>query len=225
MRNAACFGLLALILSLPMAAQAQQAQTAEGAQRFLALQVKNGNAQAWFVDAQGRTNPVPGVASDSLVYYLSILEGALSNKSNEKVERTTEKQFKPFAVTEIDSVGADGKPNACLTRISKWAVGDQLVEVKQWSSTVEGVLQDITVEHTETSTYKLPPELASPQWIDWRNVRLNRVLNGTQMIASFKGKNFTANLSFTGETELVDRIEYAMRFLKLSCDDAAATGF
>jgi hypothetical protein len=45
------------------------------------------------------------------------------------------------------------------------------------------------------------------------------------MTASFKEKNYTAHLSFTGETELVDRVEYAMKFLKLSCDDTTATGF
>ncbi|MDR7332377.1 hypothetical protein [Roseateles asaccharophilus] len=45
------------------------------------------------------------------------------------------------------------------------------------------------------------------------------------MAASFKGKAFTAHLAFSGETELIDRVEYAMRFLKMSCDDSAATGF
>jgi hypothetical protein len=224
MKTLKALGIIAAALA-SITAHAQQTQTAEGAQRFLALLVKNGNAQAWFVDAQGRTNPVPGLASDSLVYFRSVLDGMLSSKSNEKAERITEKQLKPFAVTEIDISGANGKPNACLTRISKWEVGDQLVEVKQWWSKEEGFLTDIPVQHTETSTYKLPPELATPHWIDWRNVTLNRVQNGTQMTASSKGKNFTANLSFAGETELVDRIEYAMKFLKLSCDDAAATGF
>ena len=45
------------------------------------------------------------------------------------------------------------------------------------------------------------------------------------MTASFKEKSFWTHLAFSGEAELVDRVEYAMKFLKLSCDDTTATGF
>jgi hypothetical protein len=32
-------------------------------------------------------------------------------------------------------------------------------------------------------------------------------------------------MAFTGDAELIDRVEYAMKFLKMSCDEGAATGF
>jgi len=210
--------LLAITLA-PLATQAQQAQTAEGAQRFLAALVKKGNAQAWFVDGQGRTNYVRGKAVKTSTHI-----GVISN-DEEKSERTVEKQLPPFTVTEIDSQGTNGKPDACMTRITQWAPSAPLVEANSWQTTDEGFLIDTPILHAETSTYELSPELSSPHWIDWRNVKLARTLNGAQMTASFKEKNFTANLAFSGETELVDRIEYAMKFLKLSCDDTAATGF
>ena len=201
-------------------AQAQQAaQTAEGAQRFLSTLVKKGNGYTWFVDAQGRTNHVRGKATKKTTHV-----GVLGN-DEEKSEWLIEKQLTAFSLTQIDTEGADGKPDACMTRIAKWDVREPLSENKSWQTTDEGILIDTPILHVENSAYELSPELASPHWIDWRNVKLSRSTNGGQMTASFKEKNYTAHLSFTGETDLVDRVEYAMKFLKLSCDDTTSTGF
>jgi hypothetical protein len=218
MRWMAKLGVLALACA-SLSAQAQAAQTAEGAQRFLAALVKKGNAQAWFVDAQGRTNYVRGKAVRTRT------EIGLLGADKQQSETAIEKQLSAFGVSEVDSQGADGKPDACLTRIAKWQVREQLVESRSWNTTDEGILVDTPILHSESSTYELPQELSSPHWIDWRNVKIARSTNGAQMTASFKGKNYTANLAFTGETELVDRVEYAMKFLKMSCDDTTATGF
>jgi len=204
---------------VPLMAHAQQAQTAEGAQRFLAAVVKKGNVTTWFVDAQGRTNHVRGKASKTTTYV-----GLISN-DEEKSERVVEKQLPAFAVTEIDTLAASGKTDACLTRISKWEFGAPLTENRTWTTTNEGILVDMPIVHVENSTYEPAPELNSPHWIDWRNVKLSRSTNGAQMTASFKEKSFWTHLAFSGEAELVDRVEYAMKFLKLSCDDTTATGF
>lgn len=200
-------------------AQAQQGQTAEGAQKFLSALVKKGNAHTWFIDAQGRTNHVRGKATTTVTRI------ELLGPEESRSERAIEKQLAAFTVAEVDSQGPDGKPNACLTRIAKWEARDPLVENRNWQSVDEGMLIDTTILHAESSTYELPPELLTPHWIDWRNVKIARSTNGAQMTASYKGKTYTAHLAFTGETELVDRVEYAMKFLKMSCDDTAATGF
>ncbi|HEY8880473.1 MAG TPA: hypothetical protein VIN03_23085 [Roseateles sp.] len=197
----------------------QSGQTAEGAQRFLSTLVKKGNGYAWFVDAQARTNYVRGKAQRTTTHV-----GVLGN-DEEKTERAIEKQLGAFAVTAIDTQAADGRPDACMTRIAKWEPKEALSESKNWQTTDEGILIDTPILHVETSTYELSPELLAPHWIDWRNVKLARSTNGAQMTASFKERNLTAHLSFTGETELMDRVEYAMKFLKMSCDDTTATGF
>ena len=217
-RSIATLGALACALSAA-SAQAPQGQTAEGAQRFLSALVKKGSAHTWFVDAQGRTNHVRGKATRTTT------EVGILGTEETKSERVVEKQLAPFGVAEVDSQGPDGTPDACLTRIAKWAAREPLVESRSWNTTDEGILIDTPIVHAETSTYELSPELLAPQWIDWRNVKIARSANGAQMTASFKGKTFTAHLAFTGETELVDRVEYAMKFLKMSCDDTAATGF
>jgi hypothetical protein len=220
MRRTASYGLLALILSTPMVAQAQQAQTAEGAQKFLAAWVKKGAAQTWFVDAQGRTNYVRGTATTTTTRI------ELLGPEESKSVKAVEKQLTPFLVTEIDSERPDGKKDACLTRIAKWEVRDQLLETRSWNTVDEGILVDTPILNSETSSYEPAPELIAFHWIDWRNVKLNRSTNGAQVTASYKEKNFIANLAFMpGEPELADRIEYAMKFLKMSCDDTAATGF
>lgn len=217
-RWTAALGALACALAAA-GAQAQQGQTAEGAQRFLAALVKKGNAHAWFVDGQGRTNYVRGKATATATRV------ELLGPEQSKSERVIEKQLAAFTVTEVDSQSADGRTDACRTRITKWEVRDQLTESRNWQSVDEGILIDTTIVHAETSTYELSPELAAPHWIDWRNVKIGRSTNGAQMTVSFKEKNYTANLAFTGETDLIDRVEFAMKFLKLSCDDTTATGF
>ncbi|WP_457424607.1 hypothetical protein [Roseateles sp. P5_E7] len=220
MRRIAHLVMLACAVS-PLMAQAQQAaQTAEGAQRFLAALVKKGAAQAWFVDAQGRTNHVRGKATRTTTHI-----GILGSEET-KSERAVEKPLAPFVVTEIDSETASGQKDACLTRITKWEVRDQLTETRGWQETDSGILIDTPILHSEIILYELSPELAAAHRIDWRNVKLSRSTNGAQITASFKEKNFLANLAFVpGEPELADRIEYAMKFLKLSCDDTTATGF
>lgn len=204
-----------------LGAQAQQAaQTAEGAQKFLSALARKGNAYTWFVDAAGRTNYVRGKSVETVTHI-----GVIMGNEERKYEKVIEKQLSSFLVQELDTQGPDGKSDACMTRIAKWQLRETLVDSRSWQTTDEGILIDTPILHAETSTYELPPELAAPRWIDWRNVKIARTTNGAQMTASFKEKTFTAHLAFTGETELVDRVEYAMKFLKLSCDDTTSTGF
>lgn len=203
----------------PSAAKPPSGQTAEGAQRFFSALVKKGNAQAWFVDGQGRTNHVRGKAVRETTHV-----GIVSD-NEEKSERLVEKQLAAFPVTAVDSQGPAGQQDACLTRIAKWDVREPLTESRNWNDVDSGFLVDTAIVHKEKTSYELPPELAAPHWIDWRNVKLVRATNGSAMTASFKEKNFIAHLAFTGEVELVDRVEYAMKFLKMACDDTAATGF
>lgn len=204
----------------PAQPKTQQSQTAEGAQKFLATLVRKGGATAWFIDAQGRTNYVLGKARKTTTHV-----GALFGDDKKESDSRVEKQLGAFNLTEIDIQGPDGKPDACMTQLTKWSPSEQLTETQNWQTTDEGILIDTPILHEQTSTYQLSPELLGPHWIDWRNVKLARTPQGTQMIASFKEKNYTAHLSFGGESALIDRVEYAMKFLKLSCDDTATTGF
>ncbi|RZL28566.1 MAG: hypothetical protein EOP35_25985 [Rubrivivax sp.] len=171
------------------------------------------------MDGQGRTNYVRGKAVETITEV-----GLISEDKHERAS-AVEKQLGAFVVSEVDIQGPEGKPDACMTRVAKWQPREPLVETRNWQSTDEGILIDTTNLHVQTVTLELSAELASPQWIDWRNVKIARAVNGGQMTASFANGKQTLHFAFSGESELIDRVEYAMKFLKMSCDDTAATGF
>ncbi|WP_457424609.1 hypothetical protein [Roseateles sp. P5_E7] len=222
MRWIATLSVLGCTLCATLAEAQQPTQTADGAQKFLATLVAKGNATTWFVDAQNRRNYVRNMAKVTTVEFAAVF-------FDDPVEwqKPIEKQLLPFTLSEIDTLGPKEKPDACMTRLAKWRVNEkeQMVETQTWRTTKPGFLKDQLYEHRLSGTYEPSPELLAPHWIDWRNVTLTRTPEGTQMTASFKGKDLTANLAFSGETELIDRVEYAMKFLKMSCDDSTATGF
>jgi hypothetical protein len=208
----------------PAPVQAQAAapaatQTAEGAQKFLAALVKKGNAHTWFVDDQGRTNHVRGKAVTTRT------DVGVLGSTERKTEKAIDKQLAVFSALEADSLAPDGKGDACMTRIARWETRETLSDTRTWQQTDEGFLIDTPILFSEISTYEIGKELQAPHWIDWRNVKIVRSTKGAQMTASFKGRNFVVHLAFVGESELVDRVEYAMKFLKMSCDDTASTGF
>lgn len=222
LRWMATLSALGGMLCSPPALAQPPAQTAEGAQKFLATLVAKGRATAWFIDAQNRRNYVRNLAKVTTVEFAAVF-------FDDPVEwqKPIEKQLLPFTLREVDTLSPQGKPDACMTRLAQWSVNanEQLVETQTWQTTKPGLLKDRLYEHRLTGTYEPSPELMAPHWIDWRNVALARTPEGTQMTASFKDRDVTAHLAFTGEAELIDRVEYAMKFLKMSCDDGAATGF
>jgi hypothetical protein len=222
MRSIATLSVLGCTLWAAPAEAQQPSQTADGAQQFLATTVAKGNATVWFIDGQNRRNHVRTMAKVTTVEFAAVF-------FDDPVEwqKPIEKQLLPFTLSEIDTLGPKGKPDACMTRLAKWRVNanEQLVETQTWRTTKPGLLKDRLYEHRLTGTHQPSPELLTPHWIDWRNVHLARTPEGTQVTASFKEKDVTAHLAFTGDMELIDRVEYAMKFLKLSCDNSTATGF
>ena len=59
-----------------------------------------------------------------------------------------------------------------------------------------------------------------------------KILDGVKILAdsvtvTSKGQSFTkVHLTYAaGDLDLADRIEFAMKFLKMSCDNSANTGF
>jgi hypothetical protein len=218
---AAALGLLGCLHS-PLIHAQQLSQTAEGAQKFLATLVAKGHATAWFIDAQNRRNYVRSMAKVTTVEFAAVFFDA-----PKEWQKPIEKQLSPFTLGEIDMLGPKEKPDACMTRLVKWRLNadEQMAESQTWRTTKPGFLKDRLYEHRLTGTYEPSPELLGPHWIDWRNVKLARTPAGTQMTVSSKDKDLTAHMAFTGDAELIDRVEYAMKFLKMSCDEGAATGF
>lgn len=211
-------------VALPVVA-AQNRDTAAGAQRFLADMARKIATQVQFVDAEGRTNYVTGKYSGD------VKTSKISNIARTKEtfsqlpEQVVNLQLADVRVATLDAVDAEGRPNECATRITELTAPD-------YNVTKSDVRQDnkafsYTMTYTnEQWQYEPLTKFTSPaQVIDWRYVRVSRSPESHITVTS-RGQAFTKiHLTFVpGNLDLADRIEYAMRFLIESCNEAVDTG-
>ncbi|MCR6628460.1 MAG: hypothetical protein NVV67_20135 [Pseudoxanthomonas sp.] len=214
--------LVATILSLVSTnAGAQGTQTAEGAQTFLATMAKRGFARATFLDTLGRPNYVAGT------HTVEISRIKLSIKE-EKSTNAVEKSLGEFALTDLAYGDAQGTADACTTRIDGIQMPASAYEHSSTSWEEPGFMVSVTVMKNESWNYTEGfRKFAGPHFIDWRQAQVVRSNDGGRIDVRVKGQAFATNiLSFVpGDPELADRIEYAAKFLRMSCDEAAATGF
>lgn len=203
----------------------QPAPTAEGAQQFLAMQTKKVATQVRFVDSAGRTNYVTGKYTGDV----KTIKGGL-RKTKETIEalpeRAVDKQLTDVRVSALDAIDAYGRPNACATRVTEVVAPDY----NESKSNTADDTRSFSFKFTYTNefwTYEPLAKFMKPaQVIDWTNVKINRSPENYVTVTS-KGQSFaTIQLTyFPGDPDLADRIEYAMKFLAMSCDASAATGF
>lgn len=207
---------------LPLAAHAQGTQTAEGAQAFLASMAKRGFARATFIDALGRSNFVVGThkVKTQRIFGSSVKE---ENSSD-----AVEKSLGELTVTALGSGDAQGAADACTTRIDEVKSGNLFdTTSKSWEE--KKFLLPVIVLQNETWEYMdaFRANFNDPNFVDWRQAKVVRSNDGSRIDITAKGQKFATNtLSFVpGDSELADRIEYAAKFLRMSCDEVAETGF
>ena len=202
-------------------ATAQATQTAEGAQAFLRTMTERGHARLTLVDAQGRPNYIEGQ------HKVQITRVKLSAKEEESGNPVT-RILSPMQVTAIGPGDAHG-PDACTTQIEGVKPPADLFDVRSSSWEEPGFMISITVLKTESWDYTASfQRLQGVQYLDWRHATVTRSNDGGEIYiqarAAAPWKAIT--LSFhPAHQELSDRIEYAAKFLQMSCDEAAATGF
>jgi hypothetical protein len=189
------------------------------------MQLKKVATQVRFVDAAGRTNYVTGKLTGSV----KTIKGGI-RKTKETVEalpeRFVEKQLSDVRVAELNAIDTYGRANACTTRITQVVSPD-------YNETKSDVGDDtrafsFTLTYTDQQwTYEPLAKFMTPaQVIDWSSVRIHRSPEHYLTVTS-KGQAFpTIHLTFySSDPDLADRIEYAMKFLAMSCDAGAGTGF
>jgi hypothetical protein len=216
---------LALGLTLSLPAAAQDARTADGAQQFLAAMAKKVQTRVHFVDGAGRTNYVTGKYTGEVK---TIKGGIRKQKETIEVlpEKVIDKQVSEVRASLVEPIDAWGRSSACSTRITELTapVYDEVKADTQNDSRSFSW----TVTHTnEAWTYEPLTKFMSPaQVIDWSNATITRHADGS-VTGSSKGQGFASiHLTYVaGDPDLADRIEYAMKFLALSCDENAAARF
>jgi len=190
--------LTGVLLAWAMAFQpayAQPAQTAQGAQDFL---------RAFFDNRAdgGRWLEVPGV--------VSLMNGTPATLL--------------IVVTGMDNLDSDGVANPCITAIRGLDFSIILLESN-----------GIFYNRNDSAMPTFPGVYTMPQYLHWgkasivRRVGSSPTATSHTISASFRmngdaGPNAAFRLS-SADPDIADRLEYAMKFLKMSCDPTAGTGF
>ena len=211
-------------VSLPTVA-AQGAQSPEGAQQFLATMTKKVLTQVSFVDASGRTNYVTGKYTGQVK---TIKGGIFGTKETVAPlpEQAVEKQVADVRASVLEAIDAYGRPTACATRITE-VVAPTYDETRSDNDTDNHSFSFKFTYTDQQWKYEPLTKFMSPaQVIDWSNVKISRSPEGSISVTS-KGQSFAwLHLKYVaGDPDLADRIEYAMKFLAMSCDASASTGF
>jgi hypothetical protein len=213
---------VSVMLSFP--AVAQSMRTAEGAQQFLADMAKNAVTRVHFVDAAGRANYVTGIHTGEV----KTIKGGL-RKQTESVatlpERVVDKQLSDLRASVLEAIDAWGRPSLCTTRITE-------VTAPPYDDVKSDVANDTrsfswTVTHTnEAWKYEPLTKFTSPaEVIDWSSAKVSRNNDGSVTVTS-KGQLFpTIYLTYVAtDADWADRIEYAMKFLMMSCGENTSVG-
>lgn len=198
--------LLFAATSLSVAfASAAAEQTAEGAQKFLLAVAQSGKASAYVVEI------VPVVLTVSY--------------SDGRAPRAENAEYRYITAARRIAPGS----NPCITRAESVIV----------NVGYPNLVEDVVGTRAESVwSYRGPPgDIALDIDIDWGKAVIKRgawvygasgykypfyQADRAAVTVEYGGKAFEY---FSDEPEMLDRIEYAMKFLQASCDATADTGF
>lgn len=234
------FPFILACLLVTGSANAEQQQTAEGAQKFLASLKTRGAeiVNVNFVDGNGAPIPLQGTETLRSAWVrrsggVEVEEPAYKYTPDPLVRSITRPMQFLFGIVGLDAVNASGKPDACVTRIPRIYVSSQ--EKLEDHTVSEGVFPEKKLVGYKDSPirwytdWKLEDPLqkfAAPHYIDWRKAKVARTADGARILVTAPGPGYWTQLSFLAmDADLTDRIEYAAKFLQMSCDPTANTGF
>ncbi|PZU48015.1 MAG: hypothetical protein DI568_08635 [Sphingomonas sp.] len=129
-----------------------------------------------------------------------------------------------IGLEQIEHVDRTGAKNACTTQISK-------IRFDQTTLESGGAFYNVG----DSALPALPGVFAAPLYVDWGKTSVSRGI-GTNPTSTwhFVSARFTIDNAktvpvyfrlSTQDSALADRIEYAMKFLQMSCDVSAKDGF
>ena len=221
----AILAAVSTMAALPVVA-AQDKTTAGSEQNFLASMTDKVVTKVYFVDAQDRTNHVTGKTSGE------VKTSKFSNIARTKVdvrplpERIVDKQLWDVRAVTLDAIDVQGRPNECATRITS-VTAAEYDETKSDVTNESATFSWKQIETTEQWKYEPLTKFTSPpQVIDWKNVAVSRSADSQITVTSYGQAFAKIHLTFVpGDLDLADRIEYAMKFLALSCDATASARF
>ncbi|HEU5138017.1 MAG TPA: hypothetical protein VFU13_22930 [Steroidobacteraceae bacterium] len=213
-----------MLVALPAIA-APSKDTAGGVQTYLARMTQEVVTKVYFVDAQERTNYVTGKYSGDVKTSKISNIARTKEELRQLPEQLVDKQLWDVRAVTLDAIDAEGRPNECATRITAVTASDYdetKSDVRQENATFSYKL----ITTSEQWKYEPLTKFTTPaQVIEWRNAHVSRSPD-SQITVTSRGQAFPKiQLSFAaGDLDLADRIEYAMKFLLMSCSESAGHG-
>ena len=187
------------ILAFTGSSYAQPQQTVEGANKFFAQIVADGHASTWAYVGDVPIKEFFVVRVSKL--FVSGWYEAENKTKNIKVPYETKIEGLPFQY-------------GCVWRIGVTVPDRFKREYKHVP--ISG--------RVETTSYGDMPVVE--MGIDWGRVNIKRNAGKSAIQISVKNPKYAYELlEFKADPEMLDRIEYAAKFLQMSCDKTAATGF
>lgn len=220
----ACACLLAANLS---PASAQQ-QTAAGAQQFLGMLAGDG---ALFVYALDKTTNAMSLSGTKTYVNRWLKNGVPQNDGpygGGSSEAATTNLQQMLDVTKAEGLDPRANADPCTTRLeTSTKEKPDTVYVSDGTAMKETFFgyDELPYRVTKTAKYEDPNvKYAGPYYVAWGKTVISR---GTGYVyASAQDSRFNAYLYFKiKDVDMADRVEFAMKFLKASCDKTAATGF
>jgi hypothetical protein len=211
---------LGVTLSLPTRA----VQSATGAQQFLAALAGKVTTRVHFVDAAGRFNYITGKYTGDV----TTTKGGLRKRTTTVEplpEKAVDKQLDEVRASLLEAIDAWGRPSACTTRITE-VTAPPYDDAKSNTDSAGSLAWTLTTTN-EAWKYEPLSKFTSPaQVIDWTKAKVQRNPDGSVTVIS-RGQAYPKIYLtyFAGDYDLADRIEYAMKFLMLSCSDSGVVGF
>lgn len=213
------FGVALSVPALP----AQDGLTADGAQRFLADMANQVPTRAYFVDAAGRTNHVTGKYTGEVT---TTKGGLRKQKTTVEAlpEKAVDKQLTDVRASVLEAMDPWGRASACTTRITAVTAPPYDDASSNGSNDSRSFSWTVTTTNEAWKYESLTKFMTPAQVIDWSNATVGRGTGNSVYVAS-KGQAYpTIQLTYVaGDADQADRIEYAMKFLMMSCDDNAGS--
>jgi hypothetical protein len=219
-----CATWAALGLTLCVPAAAQSMKTAEGAQQFLADMARKTPTRVHFVDAAGRANYVTGTYTG----HIKTIKGGL-RKQTETLqalpEKAVDKQVSEIRASVLEAIDAWGRPSVCTTRITEVTAAPYDDAKSDSNNDTRSFSWTLTYTNEFWKYEPLTKFMSPAQVIDWSNAKVNRNADGSVTVTS-KGQAFpTIYLTYvTTDPDWADRVEYAMKFLMVSCSENVSAG-
>lgn len=227
------FALACAMAGFVSIAAAQPQQTAEGAQRFLALLAKDGHLNVSLPDKNGSPMWVKGTRKTTYRWQdKGVVDNSRPGPHDDASAPVTAPLKWLLVVRKLEGMDENANADACTTRVDTTTtekLGSTSSDSHWLTKETFFSIERLWYQTTITDEYEDPAvKYAGPHHLAWGRAVITRAANG-RVTARAPGAKFNTELVFPGDRvkdpDLADRVEYAMKFLKASCDKAAATGF